>query len=293
MSALIDRGETPDMWTDESEYVMEKPSTTTKLCDGTLLLSTANKELKFKKAIVEVGRDGDCDFIISHSVISRKHATFSYEEDEWYLCDNYSTNGTSINGLRIESGRKYQLTAYDEISFANEDKVVFCKGRSLSSQRAEKVAKTLAFLETGIKTFTKSKFKDEVAFKLILATLSEAPLYFPIEIDVASMFGTLDMTGLTHSDVTENEEDIRIKIRLATLDDGTELIPVFTSDEEAKKGGATSLIRYYPHDYLPIITKIGKSAIINPFGENRFLMTYKFIAEVLVPIVINKKQPSE
>ena len=39
--------------------------------------------------------------------------------------DNFSTNGTWINGRKLIPGKKYQLAAYDEIGFARTEKVIF------------------------------------------------------------------------------------------------------------------------------------------------------------------------
>lgn len=292
---MIKRAEAFDLALEESEYVMIENDNAAMPYDGTLVLSTANKKIKFQKDVVEVGRDDDCDYMILHNEICRRHATFYYEKNAWFLRDNFSINGTYINGVRLQSGKKYQLTAHDEISFAKKDKVIFYKCEALSHKIADskdKASRILSFLEAGMTIFAKSMFKDEVAYKLILATLSEAPLYFPVDIDVVSVAGTIDMTNLSEGVLTK-KEDIKIKNRMVTLEDEAEMIPAFTSEEEARKGGATSLIRYYPKDYLPIITKIGKPAIINPFSENRFLMAYKFLTDTLVPIVRNKRQSSE
>lgn len=298
-----EKGQMSDSKTNESEYVMMDSNNTTMLYGGKLSVSTANGDLEFQKDIVEVGRDDDCDIVIPENEISRRHAAFYYENDRWFLRDNFSTNGTWLNNARIEPGKKYELTPNDEINFAMTEKVIFCKCKNafecegtkikaISEQNTDKSVKAVAFLEAALTAFAKSQGKNEAAFKLIVAALTDAPLYFPVEIDVEAMLGTLDPTKLKPGDIIKNKKDVKMKIRTVTLNDETELISMFTSNEEAEKGGSTSLIRYYPQDYLPIIAKIGKQAIINPFSENRFLMTGDFITEILTPIVGNKKQSS-
>lgn len=296
-----EKRQTPDNKTNESEYVMLDPNNTTMLYGGRLSISMANDDLEFQKDIVEVGRDDDCDIVIPKNEISRKHAAFHYENDRWFLRDNSSTNGTWLNGVRIEPGKKYELAPNDEINFAMTEKVIFCKCKDAfegegtvitakSERDNDKGAKAAAYLETVLSAFAKSQPKSEFGIKLVVAALSDAPLYFPVEVDVEAMLGTLDPTKLKPGDVIENKKDVKMKIRTVALDDGTVLIPMFTTKEEAEKGGSTSLIRYYPQDFLPILTEIGKQAIVNPFSENRFPMTCDFITELLVPIVENKKK---
>lgn len=296
-----EKRQTPDNKTNESEYVMLDPNNTTMLYGGRLSISMANDDLEFQKDIVEVGRDDDCDIVIPKNEISRKHAAFHYENDRWFLRDNSSTNGTWLNGVRIEPGKKYELAPNDEINFAMTEKVIFCKCKDAfegegtvitakSERDNDKGAKAAAYLETVLSAFAKSQPKSEFGIKLVVAALSDAPLYFPVEVDVEAMLGTLDPTKLKPGDVIENKKDVKMKIRTVALDDGTVLIPMFTTKEEAEKGDSTSLIRYYPQDYLPILTEIGKQAIVNPFSENRFPMTCDFITELLVPIVENKKK---
>lgn len=57
--------------------------------------------------------------------MSRRHATFQFDNGKWYLVDNDSKNGTYINGIKLQSEKKYLLAAGDEIVFANYTKVVF------------------------------------------------------------------------------------------------------------------------------------------------------------------------
>ena len=276
---------------DESDYVLLDSNITTILYSNTLRLTieSTGKTVQFRKDIVSVGRSLSCDLPLnSKKTIARQQATFFYEDEMWFLRDDFSTNGTWINGARMQPGKKYQLAANDEINFAMSEKVFFDK-REHSEQPTENAdAKALVFLEAGMATFAKSEQKDEVAFKLIVAALSNAPLYFPVEIDIEAMLGNVDVAKLKQGDTLQPQKDVKMRILTLALESGDEFVPMFTSIDEANKGPSASIIRYYPQDYLPMLVKMDKPVVINPFNEFRFLLSKQIITEVLMPAVRKK-----
>jgi hypothetical protein len=53
-----------------------------------------------------VGRDPDvCDVVVDHPTVSRRHARLHHRDGTWVLQDLESTNGTTINGKRVERCR--------------------------------------------------------------------------------------------------------------------------------------------------------------------------------------------
>lgn len=66
-----------------------------------------------------------CDVIISNPMVSRVHAEVNRVEENYYLVDLGSTNGTFVNGVKIEKNESYLLQVGDEILFANI-KYYFC-----------------------------------------------------------------------------------------------------------------------------------------------------------------------
>ncbi len=180
---------------EDSEYVLADPNKTTLLYNGSLQITVESSEqtYDFEKEKITVGRDSSSDLIIEKKVISRHHATLFYEHGMWLLSDNDSTNGTWLNGEKLVPGKKYQLVADDIIYFAHLERVAFYKSILVSNKPKEE-EKAIAILEASIKAFAKSDYKDEVAYKLIASSLINAPLYFPVEIDLASMFGNIDPT---------------------------------------------------------------------------------------------------
>ena len=66
-------------------------------------------------APVVIGRLPDSDFVVDDRTVSRHHATIRREGSLWVLVDLDSTNGTRVNGERID-GRAV-IRPGDEIGF--------------------------------------------------------------------------------------------------------------------------------------------------------------------------------
>ncbi|MBP3493849.1 MAG: protein kinase [Oscillospiraceae bacterium] len=184
----------------------------------------------------------------------------------------------------MQAGKKYQLPYNAEIIFAMREKVFFNKEKKAVPSVEENEAKMMDLLEESMRVFQKSDHKNEVALKLILAALSEVPLYFPVEIDLEAMLGGVDPTKLKPGDILQTQQDARIRFRTMMLKDGMEFIPAFTSEREAGKGLSTSTIRYYPKDYLPIIKKMEKTMVVNLFGGSPFVVD-ETVLNVLLSLV--------
>lgn len=125
---------------DDSEYVMLPPDTTVVLYSDVLPLTipSTGEKLRIKKPMVTVGRAPDSDVRLSARTVARRQAAFFYEREIWFVRDNFSTNGTWINGRKLIPGKKYQLAAYDEIGFARTEKVIFdLRNESYTPSRQE------------------------------------------------------------------------------------------------------------------------------------------------------------
>jgi hypothetical protein len=66
-----------------------------------------------------IGRARDCSFVLDYTEISRLHARCYSDHLNVFLEDAGSTNGTFVNGRRLEAGEAYRLRAGDEVSFAH------------------------------------------------------------------------------------------------------------------------------------------------------------------------------
>jgi hypothetical protein len=60
-------------------------------------------ELTARRAVI--GRSRDCDVVLTDGNVSRRHAEIRQEESGFYVVDLGSTNGTALNGLKVDRAR--------------------------------------------------------------------------------------------------------------------------------------------------------------------------------------------
>jgi pSer/pThr/pTyr-binding forkhead associated (FHA) protein len=69
--------------------------------------------------IIQIGRkpssDGKRKLVLPFPEVSGQHAEIRCKPNGWTLVDSGSTNGTSVNGLRLTPGREYNLQYGDRI----------------------------------------------------------------------------------------------------------------------------------------------------------------------------------
>ncbi|MHC4841529.1 MAG: protein kinase domain-containing protein [Planctomycetota bacterium] len=63
------------------------------------------KELPEADATVTIGRRSSCDLVLRVDSVSREHCRIERSEGAYWLYDNGSSNGTLLNGLRIEKAK--------------------------------------------------------------------------------------------------------------------------------------------------------------------------------------------
>jgi pSer/pThr/pTyr-binding forkhead associated (FHA) protein len=80
-----------------------------------LVCSEGHSEIPLDGVVVVVGRDGFCDVSLSSPRVSRRHCCLAFERNQVLVRDLGSTNGTRINGRRIDQG---VLRLGDELSIA-------------------------------------------------------------------------------------------------------------------------------------------------------------------------------
>lgn len=80
----------------------EQPAAPT-AAGGRLVCLTDGREYRVGAALV-IGRDAGCDVVVPGSEVSRRHAQILASESGYVLVDT-STNGTFVNGVRVEGSR--------------------------------------------------------------------------------------------------------------------------------------------------------------------------------------------
>lgn len=67
----------------------------------------------FSQPEVTLGRDPMCELRLDDEAVSAKHAKFSYHHGQWWIEDLHSTNGTSLNAIKLTTATV--LTNGDEV----------------------------------------------------------------------------------------------------------------------------------------------------------------------------------
>src|SRR5208283_3416305 len=75
----------------------------------------SHREHRLGAAETSIGSGSENDFVIEHATVSRKHAIICREAERCTIADQGSTNGTFVNGRRIN--RATSINPGDEISF--------------------------------------------------------------------------------------------------------------------------------------------------------------------------------
>lgn len=63
-------------------------------------------QVEWSKPILTIGRDSANDLIIDHPLASRRHARLERDEQGYFVRDLESTNGTYVNGDKVEGARQ-------------------------------------------------------------------------------------------------------------------------------------------------------------------------------------------
>ena len=80
------------------------------------------QDMKIDKAVFLIGKkENEVDGYIATGTVSRLHARIEVTEGEYYIEDMNSTNGTYLNGERLEYRQKVKLEVRDRIAFGVEE----------------------------------------------------------------------------------------------------------------------------------------------------------------------------
>ena len=95
---------------------------------------------------IVLGRSLECDLAVVSPHVSRQHARLSLEDDQLYVTDLGSSNGTVVNGRAIKE--KQALRNEDELRFHD---IIFRVGEMFSAKRSElDAANKTTFIQTPV-----------------------------------------------------------------------------------------------------------------------------------------------
>lgn len=92
-----------------------------------LIRRRTGERMEITGSSFRIGSDpNQCDYVVPDSrVVSRNHAEIFQEGGVYTIQDNASTNGTYLNGKRIESYQKTELEHKAKLRLANEDFIFY------------------------------------------------------------------------------------------------------------------------------------------------------------------------
>lgn len=126
---------------------------------------------------------------------------------------------------------------------------------------------------------------DEYHLSMLLNLIKYIPLYIPVNIDVDAMLGGKNPQDLKVGDDITLQQDVKAKIATIKTDE-FECVPLFTKGEYVD----SSVMRFYPSDYLPMIVKMNIPAVINIFNTYKFILPKKYLIDMLESMKQNAKE---
>ena len=85
-----------------------------------IIVTSSGERYKLRTGQNRIGRGADCDLQVEASDVSRHHVIISFEAGKAQIMDLGSTNGTSLNGAKLEAYEYRPLNAGDRILLGNE-----------------------------------------------------------------------------------------------------------------------------------------------------------------------------
>lgn len=106
---------------------------------------------RIDKREVWIGRREDCDIRLSHPFVSKTHAQITVEGENYFV-ESFGLNGTFLNNLDMERGKKYKLKPNDLIKISEyEVSVVFShRGEDSSPLKNAEMMRKVVELESRI-----------------------------------------------------------------------------------------------------------------------------------------------
>ena len=202
----------PDAYQIENSQKSSKDSTTDNLTNTNILD-------KFKsKNIISIGRSDDNDVVLNHTSISRRHATIEKKsQDEFIISDQNSTNGTYINGKRLNGSQK--ISKNDIIIIGRFQLSLSGVLRDLSQEVAIRAERIIKQFDNGLIGLHECSF--EIPSKSLLAVMGpsgcgKSTLLKALNGDAPPSSGNVYISGL---ELNENYDYLKTQIGYVPQDD--------------------------------------------------------------------------
>lgn len=78
---------------------------------------TDSQDFPLGQSVFRIGRHPASNLVLTEPTVSGRHAAIEFQEDQYVLIDQNSTNKTLLNGTELEPQKPYQLKNGDQISF--------------------------------------------------------------------------------------------------------------------------------------------------------------------------------
>ncbi len=125
-----------------------------------------------------IGRSPECELKINTDVVSRKHLQVDYENEKIFITDLGSTNGTFLNGRKIQPHIKAEYKTGDRLSVESESsectfRIIIIKDQQTIDAGLDEQQLALAKTQQQIKIKNK-KIKKEIAKENYIRAASES-----------------------------------------------------------------------------------------------------------------------
>jgi len=139
-----------------------------------VLVVISGTEMGVRRAVdksMVVGRDPDCELVLTDALVSSRHAMIEDRGDGWALVDLGSTNGTSVNG---EKGTEFALSRNDKIVFGHT--VVRFEMQDKIEQAYDELVERLLNVDDLSGLFVRRKFDADLLGAIKAAHVAGEPL---------------------------------------------------------------------------------------------------------------------
>ena len=214
------------------------------------------EEFAFEGEKISFGRGGDSDKQLNDDGLSRLHATIFREEDDFWIVDENSTNGSFVNGEKVNP-HGTALFDGDTIKIGNYTTITINIGEAEEEKEEEKKEETSAVAPTvSADAPVKTEVKADAAKSsfgmipllitgLAIFVIAAAAIFIGVKV-----FGS-DDTGTTNNISNEQYEDIEIAENGDDEKPKTNKTPTDSSTTETGGGSTTPTNSPTPLPKLP------------------------------------------